>query len=451
MNTGAPLTRRAVFNQAWPIIIGQALVPTVGIVDAAIIGRTGDAVALAAVALGATVVTLIFWAFGFLRMGMTGLTAQAAGASQTEEVQALLLRGLLLGFGLGLIILMLHPLFLGPALGLMGAPGAVERAALDFAGARMAGAPAALSVFAINGWLIGLSRTRSALTLQLIMNGANILFNVTLVSGFGLGPLGVGIGTAAAEWTTLVAGLAIVSRHTRLQWRHPAVRALSRLFARDAMARLFSVNADIMVRTLALLALFTWFAHAGARQGAQALAANHVLMQFVSLSAFVLDAFAFTAEARIGAAIGARSPRDYARAVRLTGEFTLAAGVGFSALFLVAGPWLIHFIATDAGVRQLAIAMLPYAVLIPALGAPSWLLDGIFIGATETRAMRNAALIVLVLYFASDWLLRPLGNHGVWLALLGSYGVRALTLMVRLPGLRRRHGLNMEPRSRIFP
>jgi len=442
MSGGLPVTRSAIFNQAWPIIIGQALVPMVGFVDVAVIGRTGDAIALAGVALGATIVTLIFWAFGFLRMGMSGLAAQALGARDKDEVDTLLMRGLAVGAGLGLAILLLHPLFLWPITSLMGAQSSVEYQAMQFASARMFGAPAALAGFAINGWLIGLSRTRAALVLQLVMNGANILFDIVLVTGFHLGPKGVGIGTAAAEWVTLGFGLVVAQRATGEQWRALYARTRSGLFESAAMRRLFSINADIMVRTLALLMLFTWFAHAGARQGAQALAANHVLMQFVSLSAFVLDGFAFTAEARVGAAIGARSAAGYAQAVRLSGEFTLVAGLVFSALFLVLGDPLIRFMTADEGVRSIAFALLPYAALIPTLGGPSWLLDGIFIGATETRAMRNTAFVVLGLYLLSDWLLRPFGNHGIWLALLGSYFTRAGTLMVFLPALKRRHGLN---------
>lgn len=440
-DTAPSLTRRAILSQAWPIVLGQALVPTVGIVDATVIGRTGDAVALAGVALGATIVTLLFWAFGFLRMGMTGLAAQAGGAGDDGEVDALLLRGLVVGLMLGAVVLALHPLILPAIFALMAAPTGVEGQAMTFAVARMAGAPAALATFAINGWLIGLSRTRAALVLQLVMNGANILLDLLLVWGLGMGAVGVGIGTACAEWIALAGGIILTLRIAGLGpaalWR----RVGARLWDRDALRRLFVVNADIMVRTLALLALFTWFAHAGARLGAQALAGNHVLMQFVSLSAFVLDAFAFTAEARVGAAIGARSPAAFARAVRLTGEFTLLAGLAFTLVFLVAGAPLIHAITTDPATRAAAIAMLPYAALIPLLGGPSWLLDGIFIGATESRAMRNAALAVIGLYLAADWLLRPLGNHGVWIALLSSYGVRAGTLLLFLPSLRRRHGL----------
>lgn len=437
-----PLTRRVLFAQAWPIILGQALVPTVGLADVTIIGRTGDPFALAGVALGATVITLIFWTFGFLRMGMTGLTAQASGAGRDDETLALLLRGLGVGIGVGAVLILLSPLILPLAFDVMAAPPSVENEARAFATARMFGAPGALGAFAINGWLIGLGRTRAALGVQLVMNSVNIALDLMFVWGLGLGALGVGIGTACAEWTALIWGLAICLRVLGSGWR-ARLRAVERasLFAAAEMKRLFVVNADLMIRTLALLILFTWFTNAGAQLGAVALAGNHVLMQFVSLSAFVLDGFAFTAESRVGMAVGARSMPDFRRAVRLTAELSIAVGAAFAILFLLAGNALILFITADEGTRAAAGAMLPFAAIIPLVGAPSWLLDGIFIGATQGRAMRNAAVAVTILYLATDWLLRPLGNQGVWIALLASYVYRALSLLAFYPGLQRRTGL----------
>ena len=435
-STPRPLTRAAIFAQAWPIMLGQAAIPLVGLVDAAIIGRTGDAAALGGVALGGTIISLVFWSFGFLRMGMTGLTAQAEGAGDRAEVEALLLRALLIGGAIGLALTVLQAPLGELAFALLAGGEAVTQEASAYVAARFWGAPAALAVFAINGWLLGLGRTRAALGLQVVMNGANIGLDLTLVWGLGLGAQGVGLGTAGAEWIALMAGLLIAGgvagggmaglvRRTR--WRAVIHGA--------ALARLFAVNRDIMIRTCALLVMFTWFANAGARLGTDQLAANHVLLQFVSLAAFVLDAFAFTAESRVGNAIGARSRAEFLRAVRLTGEFSLAAGVVLAALFLAAGEPLIAFIATDPLVRAEAARFLPFAAAVPLLGMPSWLLDGIFIGATQGRALRNAGLAATLGYLAIDLVLRPLGNLGVWLALMASYLLRAGCLSIYLPAL----------------
>lgn len=435
------LTRHAVFAQAWPIILGQALVPMVGIVDAAVIGHSGDAAALAGVALGATVINLLFWTFGFLRMGVTGLTSQARGAGDATEVIATLARSLLLAGLIGGLLLALSPMIAPLAFSLLSASPAVARSGEAFVHARLFGAPGALCFYAINGWLLGLGRTRSALGVQILFNGVNIGLDLLFVRGFGLGAAGVGFGTALAEWSALASGLVACRRVLGPAWR-VQVSALGRrtLFALDPMKRLMAVNTDIMIRTLALLLLFTWFANAGSRLGAAPLAANHILMQMVSISAFVLDGFAFTAEARVGMAIGAGSRTDLKRAIRLTGEFSLAGGALFSLLIWIGGDAFIGLITRDAATRLTAGAMLPFCALVPMIGAPSWLLDGIFIGATRGKELRNAALFATLAYLATDWRLRSWGNDGVWIALLLSYLYRAISLGVYLPKLLRQAG-----------
>ena len=426
------------FAQAWPIMLGQASIPLVGLVDAVVIGRTGDAAALAGVALGATVISLVFWTFGFLRMGMTGLTAQADGAGDRGEVEALLVRGLAIGGAIGAVLLLFAWPLQELAFALLAGGEATTAEARAYVGMRFLGAPAALAVFAVTGWLFGLGCTRAALALQLVMNAANVGFDVELVFGLGMGAAGVGLGTAVAEWIALATGLALV---TRVAGANPLALARSAghaaLWGRAALARLFAVNRDLMIRTVALLLMFAWFANAGARLGAVALAAQHVLMQFVNVAAFVLDAFAFTAEARVGQAVGSRSLERFRRAVRLTGEFALAAGALMAALFWLLGAEAIALITTDPAIRAQAARFLPFAALVPLVGLPSWMLDGIFIGATRGRALRNAGVAATVLYVAADLALRPLGALGVWLALWAAYLFRAGGLALQLPTLLR--------------
>lgn len=432
-----PLTRGAVLAQTWPIMLGQASVPLVGIVDTAIIGRTGDAAALAGVALGSAIINLVFWTFGFLRMGMSGLVAQARGAADVRESDALLIRGVTIGGVIGLALLALAGPIMGLAFFALPPGGGVAAPAHAFVAARFLGAPAALAGFAINGWLVGCRRTRLALVLQLVMNAVNVALDTLLVWHFGLGARGAGLGTAAAEWTALMLGLALAlgpggARPLTLFSR----AGFHVLVARDRLVRLFAVNRDLMIRTVALLMLFTWFANAGARLGAITLAANHVLMQFIELAAYVLDAFAMTAEERVGHALGAKSRASFDRAIRLSGEFALGGGALLAVLFLVGGRWGIATIATDPGVRQTALALLPMAALAPLIGAPSWLLDGVFIGATQGRALRNAAVVSTAAYLACDLAFRPFGDTGIWAALLLSYVFRAATLGLALPALR---------------
>jgi MATE family multidrug resistance protein len=434
---GPPLTRRAVFAQAWPIMLGQASIPLVGLVDTVVIGRTGEAAALAGVALGATVISLVFWTFGFLRMGMTGLTAQADGAGDRGEVNALLVRGLAIGGAIGAVLLLLLWPLRELAFALLAGGAATTAEASAYVTMRFFGAPAALAVFAVTGWLFGIGRTRAALALQLVMNAANAVFDVALVFGLGMGAAGVGLGTALAEWVALATGPVLVTRIAGAGPLALARVAGAGLWDRSKLRHLFAVNRDLMIRTVALLLMFAWFANAGARLGAVALAAQHVLIQFVNVAAFVLDAFAFTAEARVGQAIGGRSLARFRRAVRLTGEFALAAGVLMAALFWLGGPQAIALITTDPEIRAQAARYLPFAALVPLVGLPSWMLDGVFIGATQGRALRNAAIAATTLYVVLDLVLRPYGALGVWLALWAAYAFRAGGLALHLPGLLR--------------
>lgn len=423
-----PITRRAIFAQAWPIMLGQTTVPLVGIVDTAVIGRTGDAAALAGVALGTTVINFLFWSFGFLRMGMTGMTAQAKGADDTAEVDALLARGIVAGIGIGAVLMALQLLLIPAAFAILAGGGDLDVAARQFTAMRFFGAPAGLAVFAVNGWLLGMGRTRAALALQVVMNLANIALDLLFVWHFGMGARGVGLGTSCAEWIALATGAALV-------WPHLWRTGRARLFDRAALRRLFAVNADIMVRTVALLLLFGWFANAGARLGVTALAANQVLMQAVALVAFVLDGFAFTAESRVGQAIGGASRRDLTRAIRLTGEFSLGVAIAAGVLIALFGAVGVRALTTDPAVRDGAIALLPIVAILPLIGMPAWLLDGVFIGATRGRALRNAAILSTTAYILTDLALRPFGVWGMWWALLASYVYRAVALGRHLPAL----------------
>ncbi|MBO9714369.1 MAG: MATE family efflux transporter [Sphingomonas sp.] len=412
-------------------MLGQTTVPLVGLVDTAVIGRTGDAAALAGVALGATIVSFIFWSFGFLRMGMTGMTAQAQGAGDSAEVDALLVRGLMVGAGIGAVLFALQLLLIPAAFALLAGGPDVDRAARTFVAARFFGAPAGLAVFAINGWLLGLGRSRGALALQIVMNLANAALDILFVWHFDMGARGVGLGTAAAEWIALATGLALVAPHLH------GLGDRARLFDGAALGRLFAVNADIMVRTIALLFLFAWLANAGARLGTVALAANQVLLQAVGLAAFVLDGFAFTAESRVGQAIGARSRADFLRAIRLTGEFCLATAVLACLLIWLAGAPAIGWLVANPEVRDRAVMLLPLVAILPVVGTPAWMLDGIFIGATGGKALRNAALISTALYVATDIALRPWGHTGLYWAFGLSYVYRAAALGAWFPGLLR--------------
>ncbi len=423
------LTRGRVLALAWPVVLAQVATATTGVVDTAVMGRFGSAVDLAAVALAAVTFNFLYWSFGFLRMSTTGLTAQALGSGDRPESRAVLARAALLGAGLGLALLLVAPLVREVALGLFGAEPDVEAGASAYFGARIWGAPAILVGFGISGWLLGAGRTRALLALQVVLNGVNAVLDAWFVGGLDLGPAGIGAGTAIAEWVALGFGLLLV---------RDDLRAIVRVAVLDRarLRALLAANRDIMIRTLALVFSFAWFVNSAAKVGTAELAGNEVLLQFITVSAFVLDAFAFVTEKEAGEAYGTRDPARLRRAVRLTSEIAVGFAVAFSVLYLVGGARVIEAVIADAAAREAALAYLPFCAVVPLLGVAAWQLDGIFLGTTQGRALRTAGVAAAVLYVATDLVLAPrFGNVGVWTAFLLMYAYRAAGLAAFWPGL----------------
>jgi multidrug resistance protein, MATE family len=414
---------------AWPVVLAQVATATTGVVGTVVMGLNGRATGLGAVALAAVIFNFLYWSFGFLRMSTTGLTAQALGGGDREESRAVLVRASLLGAGLGAGILVLSPIVLSVALALFGAAADVEAGAADYFRARIWGAPASLVTFAISGWLLGAGRTRALLLLQVVLNGVNAGLDAWFVAGLGLGPAGIGAGTAIAEWVALVTGLLLVRGELRIADR-------ARLVDRARLRALFVANRDILVRTIALVFSFAWFTNSAAKVGTAELAGNEVLLQFITVSAFVLDAFAFVTEKEAGESFGARDPRRLRRAVRLTSEIAVGFAAAFSVLYFVGGPTVIGAIVADPAARDAALAYLPFCAVVPLLGVAAWQLDGIFLGTTQGRALRTAGVAAAVLYVATDLVLAPrLGNTGVWMAFLLMYVYRAAGLAAFWPRL----------------
>ena len=424
------LTRQKTLQLALPIIAAQAATATTGIVDTAVMGRFGDKADLAAVAIAAVAYSFIYWGFGFLRMSTTGLSAQAAGRNDEAEKRAVLLRALSLGGAIGLALLILSPILKPLAFAAFASTDHVETLAGAYFDARIWGAPAYLMGLAVTGWMLGTGRTGQMLAFQIVMNAVNAGLDTWFVARLGLGPAGIGAGTAIAEWTALLFGLALV---------FPAFRGAAPLFDRARLAALFGANRDIMIRTLALVLCFGWFVRSGTMISTAVTAGNEVLLQFITVAAFVLDGFAFVAEKEAGEAYGANSAPRLARAMRLTSEFALIAGLGFALLYFLGGGWVITTFVRDIEARDAALAYLPYCALVPLIGIAPWQLDGLFLGTTQGRALRNAGVAVAVLYISTDMILRPLyGNTGVWIAFLLMYLYRAAALGIYVPGLFRR-------------
>ncbi len=426
---------RRVWALAAPIMLANLTTPLLGAVDTAVVGHLPDPRFIGGVAVGSLIFSFLFWGFGFLRMGTTGFTAQAFGAGNTAELRAALLRPLVLAGGFGLLIILLQAPVRSFALWAVDASPAVSGEAAAYFDVRIWSAPAALTNFTVLGWLLGVQRARTALLLQIVLNGINIVLDLVFVLGFGWGVAGVAWATLVAEVTAALLGIGIVLHSLG---RLPDREDLKRLLERGPLIALFKVNTDIFLRTIMLLLAFGVFTSQGAGLGDLTLAGNAVLLQFQTVIAHGLDGLAHAVEILAGGAYGAKNRRTFRQAVMICGLWSLAAAVLLSLIFAALGPLIIALFTDIVAVREAAGSYLWWVVLSPLVSVWSYLLDGVFIGATRTAAMRNAMVLSLGCFLAATWMLTPmLGNHGLWLSFTIFMIARAITLGLYYPALER--------------
>ncbi|MDA9058393.1 MATE family efflux transporter [Candidatus Thioglobus sp.] len=433
------LSHKRVLGVAIPIVLANATIPILGAVDTAVVGQLGLAVPIGAVGIGAIIITAIYWLFGFLRMGTTGLTAQAIGSGDKPETSALLVRGVIIGFTAGLILIIAQvPIFLG-ALQLSPASMEVESLAQKYLQIRVYSAPAAIALFGITGWLIAKEKTRAVLLLQLVLNGINIALDLVFVLKLGWGVEGVAIATLIAEWSGLIFGLWLA----REGFNNGYWKNWLQIFDRVRLIQMAKVNSDIMIRSILLEISFVSFLFLGSSFDDATLAANQVLIQFLNITAYALDGFAFAAEALVGQALGAKNRPLFRRAVVMTSQWGLGSVILMALAFFVFGNSIINIMTTAQDVRTVGYEYLPWMVIAPLAGAAAWMLDGIFIGATRTADMRNMMFISFCIYLIALAILLPkYGNHGLWASLIIFSLARGITLGFKYPRLEASVGPN---------
>lgn len=433
MSAPFSVTHARVFTIAGPAMLANLTTPLLGIVSTAAIGRLGDAHLLGGVALASVAFDCIFWLFGFLRMATVAFTAQALGADDRIELRAILLRALMLGAAIGLALIVLRTPLAALIFNIMGGSDAVTAAAREYFFIRLWSAPLMLGNYVILGWLVGQARTGRALALQVGINLCNMALTALLVLRLDFGIGGAALATVVAEAGGFCAGLMVV---WRLMGRRIGIDRAT-LFDRARLLRLFAVNRDIMIRTAALITAFLFFTAQGARAGDLALAANAVLGNFVMIGSFFLDGLATAAEQICGQAIGARNRRQFSRAVRLTLGWSAAFGAAVTLLFVAFGTPLIAAITTSPEVRDVAGQFMLLAALAPVCGVAAYCYDGIYIGASWVREMRNLMLLALATYGAAWYLLTPFGNAGLWIAFLIFLMARGALQALRYPAMAR--------------
>lgn len=428
-----PTQTRDVFSIAGPAMLANLTTPLLGVVATAAIGRLGDATLLGGVAMASVIFDCLFWLFSFLRMGTIAFTAQALGARQTGAFPLILLRGLMIAAVVGTLLIVLQGPLATALFALMGGSEGVTSAAKAYFAIRIWAAPLTLANYVVLGWLVGQARAKLALALQVAINVVNMAATVLLVLVADWGIAGAAAASVIAEAAGIALGLLVARDLSGGSLR--ASRAA--LFDRSRLAHMMAVNRDIMIRTAALIAAFMFFVAQGARAGDLTLAANAVLNNFLLISAFFLDGLANAAEQLCGRAVGARDRTGFSSATRLTIAWGFVFATGVSLVYALAGPLLIDVMTASEDVRRLARDYLWLVAFAPLLGVFAFAFDGVFIGATWARDMRNLMLLSFVIYIAAWVLLRPFGNAGLWGALLVHYAARGGLQALHYPSLLR--------------
>ncbi|MFB0988961.1 MAG: MATE family efflux transporter [Gammaproteobacteria bacterium] len=433
------ITYRYLIEKAWPIILANAAVPLLGLVDTAVIGNVGTVTDLGAIAFGALIFSFVYWSFGFLRMGTTGSVAQALGAADQTEIRAVLGRALILAVALGLMLIVMQWGIRLVALALLDGSDAVEEVTAQYFSIRIWGAPATLATFALMGVLIGLGNSRQLLLVQMFLNGINISLDIYFAGVLDWGVEGIALGTIIAEWSTVIFAVWLIMRELNSR-RAPGSEfwPRSRLLDVAALKKMLAANRDIMIRTLLLVFSFGFFINQSAQFGDVVLAANHILLQLISFAAFFLDGYAFVVESLVGSSVGARRRDSFDVAVKRSSILALVTATALALLLLVFGDLAVAVLTDIEPVQTAAQGSLFLAAIYIFFSFAAFQLDGIFIGASFTRQMRNAAILSIAVFLLAWWMLMDrFGVNGLWWAMIIYVAARADALLLFYPALRK--------------
>jgi len=430
------MKRNDILQLALPAIVTNITVPLLGLVDTAIVGHMGAATYIGAVSVGSMIFNLVYWVFGFLRMGTSGMTAQAYGRKDLAEAARLLGRSVLVALTVALAVVVLQWPLCEVMMWFIGPTADVRPLAATYFRIVVWGAPASLGLFALTGWMIGMQNTRLPMVVSIVQNVVNIMASLVLVYVLGMKVEGVAIGTVVAQYAGLLTAAGLLWRSYRTvlgkwrmengEWR--IGRGGRLLWVTRGLGPFFRVNRDIFLRTLFLVAVNLYFTSAGARQGATILAVNTLLMQLYLLFSYIMDGFAFAGEALGGRYWGAADKVMLRSVVRRLFGWGAAMTLLFTAVYVLGGMPFLRLLTDEPSVVEASRSYVWWAYLIPVAGVAAFVWDGIFIGTTLTRGMLLSSAVAAVVFFLGVWLLMPLmGNHGLWLSMLLYLAVRGIT------------------------
>ena len=422
---------KQVLKIAAPIIIANISVPLLGFVDTAVMGHLPHAYYLGAVAVGATIMQFIFWGFGFLRMGTTGLTAQAFGANQIREIQLSFQRAFLFVIVITLLLWLFKNQIIDLALFFFKASTEVENLTRNYFNIRIWSAPATLTNYCLIGWFIGIQKTKTILILQIWMNLINIILDLIFVIGFNWGVEGVALATVISEISTVVIGLYLYLRKIKTDG---ILFDLVNLFEPKKLQRLITINFNIFLRTFCLIFAFAYFTAQAAKFGDTILAANAILIQFIHFLSFGLDGFAQAAETLVGDSLGKKNIIKFRMVIRSTITLAVAVSLIYALCYWFLGSWMINMFTSNEKISLFANNELIWVTIMPMVAVWPYMLDGIFIGATRSADMRNGMVIALIIFISSILILQPtFGYQGLWIGLLIFMFARGITLAIAYP------------------
>ena len=419
---------REILHIALPSIVSNITVPLLGLVDVAITGHLGSAAYIGAIALGGMLFNVVYWIFGFLRMGTSGLTAQALGAGKREETIKWLLRSQTIGLGIAVALLLLQVPIRELALLVMQPTEEVRAFTVTYFNICIWGAPATLGLFGLNGWFIGMQNSRVPMAIAITQNVVNILASLCFVFGLGMKVEGVALGTLIAQWCGFLMGVFLCLRYVDMSlcrvfkgWK---VSGKS-LFDRQSMLRFFEVNRDIFFRTICIVSVMLFFTSAGSWQGEVILAVNTLLMQLYLLVSYVMDGFANAGEALSGKYYGADDRSSLQLTIRRLFVWAMLMATGFTVVYVLGGKPFLGLLTDEPSVVEASADYVWWAYLIPFVSMGAFMWDGIFIGLTASRQMLQSMFAAAVTFFVLYYLLHPsFGNHGLWAAFLAFLLVR---------------------------
>ena len=407
---------KEILRIALPAITANITVPLLGLVDVAITGHLGNAAYIGAIAVGSMIFNVVYWVFGFLRMGTSGMASQAYGRGDTAEALNLLARGLCAGLAVAGVVLVLQRPLLTLALTVIGANADLLPLVNTYFDICVWGAPAMLCLYALTGWFIGMQDTRVTMAASIVQNIVNIVASLTLVYGFGMKIEGVATGTLIAQYAGLLTALAFFVARFGRKIRLIDIREVVRS---EALLRFFNVNRNIFIRTLFIVAVNLFFVSAGATHGTMTLAVNTLLMQLFTLFSYVMDGFANAGEALCGKYTGADDRGAFFATVKRLFAWGAALTVAYTAVYALGGSAFLALLTDDSQVLRAVGEYLPWAIAIPAAGVAAFVWDGVFIGTTDTRGMLVSSAVSALLFFGIYLLASPtLHNHGLWLAFI---------------------------------